>query len=130
MMSEALEKARHYEETQSRKISATERPLFHLTPMVGWMNDPNGFSYYKGKYHMFYQYHPYNSQWAPMHWGHAVSEDLLHWSYMSIVDENRNRFGKMWECPDLFSLDGKDVVITSPQDMLAEGLSSKNENVP
>ena len=46
------------------------------------MNDPNGFSFYHGKYHMFYQYHPYDSHWGPMYWGHAVSEDLLHWEYL------------------------------------------------
>ena len=254
MASETLERARTYEESESRKITSSMRPAFHLTPYVGWMNDPNGFSYYKGKYHMFYQYHPYNSQWGPMHWGHAVSNDLLHWeylpaaiapdmpydnagcfsgsaielpdgrqllmytgvhretmsdgtvrdiqtqclavgdglnytkyegnpvltekdlpegaskfdfrdpkmwreengtymaivgnrpadgsgqfllfksedafhwSYMSTVDENRNRFGKMWECPDLFSLDGKDVILTSPQDMLPVGYDYYNGN--
>jgi len=48
-----------------------------MTPYVGWLNDPNGFSYYKGKYHQFYQYNPYDVRWAPMHWaahigGHVV----------------------------------------------------------
>ena len=55
---------------------------YHMTPYVGWLNDPNGFSYYKGKYHQFYQYNPYDVRWAPMHWGHAVSTDLLHWEYL------------------------------------------------
>ena len=63
-------------------IKAEDRPAFHLSARVGWMNDPNGFSCYDGQYHMFYQYHPYDSHWGPMHWGHAVSEDLIHWSYL------------------------------------------------
>lgn len=82
MVSEKLEKARDYEKKMGEKIRREDRPQFHLSPYVGWMNDPNGFSYYKGKYHMFYQYHPYESVWGPMHWGHAVSEDLLHWTYL------------------------------------------------
>ena len=46
------------------------------------MNDPNGFIYYRGAYHLFYQYFPFASQWGPMHWGHAVSKDLLNWEYL------------------------------------------------
>ena len=77
-----LERVREYERERASKLPADERPLFHLTPLVGWMNDPNGFCYYKGQYHLFYQYHPFSRQWGPMHWGHAVSDDLLHWTYM------------------------------------------------
>ena len=77
-----LERVRDFEREQAQKLSANERPLFHLTPLVGWMNDPNGFCWYKGQYHLFYQYHPFSRQWGPMHWGHAVSSDLLHWTYM------------------------------------------------
>ncbi|MBR1497103.1 MAG: glycoside hydrolase family 32 protein [Oscillospiraceae bacterium] len=81
-MSEALDRAREYELLHEREIAPEERPAFHLSPRVGWMNDPNGFSYYKGQYHMFYQYYPYDSHWGPMHWGHAVSTDLLRWEYL------------------------------------------------
>ena len=77
-----LERVREFEREQAQKLSAEERPFFHLTPLVGWMNDPNGFCWYKGQYHLFYQYHPFSRQWGPMHWGHAVSDDLLHWTYM------------------------------------------------
>ncbi|MDE7177085.1 MAG: glycoside hydrolase family 32 protein [Lachnospiraceae bacterium] len=254
MISQTLRDARRYEETMERKIGWEEKPDFHLSTRVGWMNDPNGFSFYKGEYHMFYQYHPYDSHWGPMHWGHAVSKDLLHWEYLpaalapdmdydrdgcfsgsavvlpdgrqllmytgvaketqpdggtreiqtqciavgdgtdyekyagnpvltredlpegsskfdfrdpklwqksdgsyrcvvgncteegdgrillfsspdgvhwkyeKILAANEGRFGKMWECPDFFMLDGKAVLITSPQDMLPYGFEYHNGN--
>lgn len=254
MTSQTLWEARKYEETFGKTIKKEERPYFHLSPRTGWMNDPNGFSWYDGKYHMFYQYNPYNSYWGPMHWGHAVSEDMLHWEYLPaalapdeiydrdgcfsgsaltlpdgrqllmytgvvrerqenggynevqtqclavgdgvdyvkyennpVLDvkdlpegasrydfrdpkmwreedgtyrcvvanraadgsgqillfssadgwawhyekalaENRSRFGKMWECPDFFTLDGKAVLIFSPQDMLPSGFEYHNGN--
>jgi beta-fructofuranosidase len=81
-MSQALRDARRYEEGIETYIKPEDRPGFHLSARVGWMNDPNGFSFYMGQYHMFYQYHPYDSHWGPMHWGHAVSSDLLHWDYL------------------------------------------------
>lgn len=253
-MSEILQKARNYEEKYSAFIKPEERPVFHLTPRVGWMNDPNGFCVYRGAYHLFYQYHPYNTQWGPMHWGHAVSEDFLNWkdlpvaiapdtdydhagcfsgsaiemddgrhllmytgvtrqqgedgvtrdlqtqclavgdgvnyekiannpvldgkdvpagfsvndfrdpkifrnpdgSYgcvlgnrtedgsgaivlyrsedgfdwklQSVLDRSYNEFGRMWECPDTFRLDGQDVILTSPQDMCALGLEFHSGN--
>ncbi len=81
-ISEPLRRARAYERESAVRTNADERPLFHLTPMTGWMNDPNGFCYYQGQYHLFYQYHPYSLQWGPMHWGHAVSDDLVRWTYL------------------------------------------------
>ncbi len=254
MTSQALQKARKYEITAERTIVEEERPAFHLSPRAGWMNDPNGFCRYQGKYHLFYQYYPYEPKWGPMHWGHAVSEDLLHWEYLpaalapdmpydqggcfsgsaielpdgklmlmytgvrkeeqpdgtildvqtqclavgdgidfekyagnpvlteedlpagssrndfrdpkivvrkdgtyrsyignrpadgsgqvlcfqsadgfhwsfqSILDSNGNRLGKMWECPDFFGLDGKHVLLVSPQDMLPQGFEYHNGN--
>ena len=82
MTSEILREARRYEEVAEQYIQNNDRPGFHLSTRVGWMNDPNGFSYYHGQYHLFYQYYPYAVKWGPMHWGHAVSDDLLHWSYL------------------------------------------------
>ncbi len=57
----------------------------HLKAPGNWINDPNGFIYYKGKYHLFYQYFPYAPVWGTMHWGHAVSDDLMHWEHLGIA---------------------------------------------
>ena len=237
--------ARNYEDTVGEKIKKEERPDFHLSPRTGWMNDPNGFSFFDGRYHLFYQYYPYEPKWGPMHWGHAVSSDLLHWEYLPaalapgevydedgcisgsaialpdgrqllmytgvakemqtqclavgngldyvkyeknpVIDQkklpegcsktdfrdpkiwrksngeyccvvgnctsdgdghillyaskdgfqwefkrvlasNQNRFGKMWECPDFFCLNGKWVLLVSPQDMLPKDFEYHNGN--
>ena len=82
MISKELQHVRDYEKCESASVTAEERPVFHFSPRIGWLNDPNGFSYYKGEYHLFYQYHPYSSYWGPMHWGHAVSKDMINWEYL------------------------------------------------
>ena len=252
MVKNSLIFARAYEKEEAVKIPASSRPLFHLTPWIGWMNDPNGFCWYKGQYHLFYQYNPYDTKWNAMHWGHAVSDDLLHWQYLScalatdapfdfygcfsgssvemddgrhlimytgvrkeggnvgkevqtqclavgdglnykkykgnpvldesclpkgmsrynfrdpkvwrtpdgayrciagtcddeqlgslllfsspdgfnwhfesVFAENDGRLGCMWECPDFFQMDGKDVLLVSPQYMLPEGFEYHNGN--
>lgn len=255
MISQILRDARRYEAIAEQAIPADSKPSFHLAARVGWMNDPNGFSYYKGRYHLFYQYYPFGTKWGVMHWGHAVSSDLLHWEYLpaalapdtladrdgcfsgsavelpdgrqlllytgvveqkglpgeateaiqtqcaaigdgvdyvkcaenpiltdadipegsskndfrdpkawreadgtyrcvvgnraadgsgqllyyssedglhwtfeSVLAANHDRFGSMWECPDFFELDGKAVVLVSPQDMLPEGFEYHNGN--
>jgi len=61
------------------------RPNFHFTPKKGWMNDPNGMFYYNGYYHLFYQYYPDSNVWGPMHWGHAISTDLVTWTEKPIA---------------------------------------------
>ena len=254
MISQLLVEARKTEEIGQSQIPDLDRPVFHLSTRSGWLNDPNGFSFYNGEYHLYYQYNPYSSHWDTMHWGHAVSKDLLHWKYLpaalapdhlydrdgcfsgsavtlpdgrlllmytgvmkeaqpvgkpkdvqtqciavgdgidfekyegnpvlteadipegssrydfrdpklwqepdgsyrcivsnrapdgtgqllmysspdaynwnflSVLIENRGRFGAMWECPDFFELDGKHVLLTSPMDMLPKDFEYHNGN--
>ncbi|MDO4489877.1 MAG: GH32 C-terminal domain-containing protein [Lachnospiraceae bacterium] len=246
MSSETLQKAREYEKKYSR-YADQERPAFHVTGQIGWINDPNGFSAYKGEYHLFFQYHPYSVEWGPMHWGHAKTKDFIkwemlpaaiapdsaadcagcfsgsaielpdgkqllmytgvyretredgvtqdiqhqclaigdgleyekfegnpvltaehlpegaspndfrdphiwkegdtyysvvgnrpadgsgsllvfeskdafHWKFKTEMDACHNEYGRMWECPDIFGLDGKDVILVSPQEMVPLGV--------
>lgn len=244
-MRELLDKARRFEETYMG-YADEERPVYHLTGGIGWINDPNGFSVYKKEYHLFYQYHPFSTHWGPMYWGHAKtkdfikwdrlpialapdsevdkkgcfsgsaieledgrqmlmytgvcevrrddavlediqqqciaigdginyekmeqpvlsrfdlpagasevdfrdpkiwkeddkyytvianrsedgsgaiflyeSQDALHWKYNGIIDSSKNEYGKMWECPEFFELDGKRVLMVSSQEMIPIGM--------
>lgn len=245
-----LARANKYQE--ENRIDRSEKPVFHVTPPIGWMNDPNGFSLYQGKVHLFYQYHPYRDTWGPMHWGHCISEDFVQWQelpaalapdadydaagcfsgsaietedghvllytgvmekekadgtkeivqqqclaigdgicyekinenpviraeqlpdgfsredfrdpkvwrekesyylvagnkneqqngqvvlfeskdlrtwqYLSVLADNQGKYGRMWECPDFFSLGQKSVLVVSPQDMQADGMEFHNGN--
>lgn len=69
------------------KIQSLEmyRPLIHFSPQEKWMNDPNGMVFWNGEYHLFYQYYPDSTVWGPMHWGHAISKDMVIWEHMPIA---------------------------------------------
>ena len=73
------------QEVGEARYHETYRPQFHFSPDSMWMNDPNGMVYYEGEYHLFYQHHPHSNVWGPMHWGHAISTDLVHWEHLPIA---------------------------------------------
>lgn len=68
------------------------RPFFHFSTPKGWCNDPNGFSFFKNKVHLFYQYNPKDTKWGPMHWGHVTSKDMLHWKNLPIALKPKDKF--------------------------------------
>ncbi|MGF9914822.1 glycoside hydrolase family 32 protein [Paenibacillus ehimensis] len=75
----------------STTVKHNYRGMYHFSPNEKWMNDPNGMVYFKGEYHLFFQHHPNGMTWGPMHWGHAVSKDLVVWEELDIAlapDEN------------------------------------------
>ena len=79
--------------------ATTERLRFHFEPERGWMNDPNGLCFFRGLHHAFFQHYPDAPHWGPMHWGHAVSEDLIHWRELPIAlrpDQPYENGGGCW----------------------------------
>ena len=76
----------------------TYRPLSHITPSKGWINDPNGFIYFKGEYHLFAQHNPYKTEWGPMHWLHFVSKDLVNWKEVGVALKPDAPYDKEYGC--------------------------------
>ena len=105
-----------FAQTIDKNSSGIYRPQIHFYPKTKWINDPNGMVYYKGIYHLFFQYYPDSTVWGPMHWGHATSTDMIHWkrqptalypdslgyifSGSAVVDKNNTTgFGKKGQVP-------------------------------
>ena len=120
-MKTSLKRARKYE-AENNNSYLKDRPAFHFTPYIGWMNDPNGFSFYKGQFHLFYQYYPYGLGWNSMHWGHAVSKDLLHWEYLPAALAPENKYDSF----GVFS--GSSIELPDGQQLLMyTGVTKKND---
>lgn len=81
-----LKQAQKYIDSIKDEVALSKyRQGYHFMAPASWINDPNGFIQYKGKYHLFYQYNPYGATWSAMHWGHAESDDLIKWSHLPIA---------------------------------------------
>ena len=84
-MSNPLNRAQHALDSRQKNVNPRYKPEYHLSVPAGWLNDPNGFGFYQGKCHLFYQLHPYDSVWGLMHWGHWSSEDMVHWRHEPVA---------------------------------------------
>lgn len=86
LMEQNIEKAQLETDRKKEDVKGgSMRQHYHFMPETGWINDPNGLIYFRGKYHFFYQCNPYGAFWDRMHWGHAISDDMLHWEYLPLA---------------------------------------------
>ncbi|WP_282926392.1 glycoside hydrolase family 32 protein [Helcococcus kunzii] len=118
-----IKKANNYIETNQGFVSDIFRPKFHFHPPIGWMNDPNGLIYFKGYYHVFYQYYPYDNKWNSMHWGHARSKDLVHWESLPVALAPDQEY----DCDGCFS--GSAIVVDDELVLMYTGVSKVNNLV-
>lgn len=98
-MNPLIEQVNDALQTLASQVGQNFYPNFHLAPPAGWMNDPNGLIFFNGQYHTFYQHHPYDENWGPMHWGHATSPDMLCWQHQPIALAP----GESWDKDGCFS---------------------------
>lgn len=86
LMQQNIEKAQREIDCKKTVVKGGKmRQRYHFMPQTGWLNDPNGLIYFRGKYHFFFQHNPYSGFWDSMHWGHAISDDMLHWEYLPLA---------------------------------------------
>lgn len=84
-VSEAITNANAFINQNIASVTKDLKNSYHLNPPVGWINDPNGFSEFQDKFHLFYQYNPYEAVWGPMHWGHQTTKDFIKWEYEDVA---------------------------------------------
>ncbi|MED4226975.1 glycoside hydrolase family 32 protein [Neobacillus cucumis] len=80
-----IQKAQAALEAGKERLNNRYRLGYHIMAPANWINDPNGLVQFNGEYHVFYQHHPYDENWGPMHWGHVKSKDLVHWEHLPIA---------------------------------------------
>ena len=105
------------------------RPQFHFTPKRNWTNDPNGLVYYKGEYHLFFQYNPKSVKWGNMTWGHAISRDLVHWEQMPDAIEP-DALGTIFSGSAVVDWPNTSGLKTGEQDVLVALYTSAGSHAP
>ncbi|CQR24654.1 Beta-fructosidases (levanase/invertase) [Streptococcus varani] len=84
-MRKKIEEVHQYIQENKAIVNQTFKPEKHFSAEIGWINDPNGCVFFRGEYHLFYQFYPYDSVWGPMHWGHAKTKDFVNWDHLPVA---------------------------------------------